>query len=119
MTKPISRLAHAFTDYPYVAAVTTAPKLLGFQDEPGAVLMTRVLTGTILATSVFTRAEWGFVRLIPYRAHLAIDTIGGLTALAAPWLMGFSGNAKARNAFLVVAAFGLTAGLASEPEEMP
>ena len=64
MKKPISRVGHAFTDYPYIAAVSIAPKVLGFDDEPKAVLMTRVLTATILISSIFTRAEWGFIRVI-------------------------------------------------------
>ena len=57
MQKPISRAGHAFTDYLYTAAVSIAPKVLGFEDESKAVLMTRVLTSTILVSSIFTRAE--------------------------------------------------------------
>ena len=118
MTKPISRLAHGFTDYPYIAAVSIAPKVMGFEDEAKAVLMTRALTSTILVSSIFTRAEWGFLRLMPYKWHLALDTLGGLMAVAAPWALGFSGNKKARNTFLLIGAFGLMAGLLSRDEEM-
>jgi hypothetical protein len=56
---------------------------------------------------------------MPYKAHLAIDTLGGLTALTAPWLFGFAKNRKARNTFLVMGVFGLIAGLLSQPDEMP
>ena len=119
MTKPISRPAHGFTDYPYIAAASIAPTALGFQDEPNAVLMTRVLAGMILVSSILTRAEWGFVRVMPYRTHLILDTLGGMTALASPWLFGFAHNRQARNTFLALGLFGLGAGLLSEPEEMP
>lgn len=118
MTKPISRPAHGFTDYPYVAAVSSAPTLFGFEDEPNAAMLCRVLSSGILVSSILTRAEWGFVRVMPYRAHLALDTLGGVMGLAAPWLFGFSENKRARNTFLVMGAFGLMAGLLSEPEEM-
>lgn len=118
MKRPISRPAHGLTDYPFAAAIGTAPRLLGFADEPRAVLMTRVLAGTVLASGMLTRAEWCLPKVVPYKTHLALDVVGGLTALATPWLMGFSGNVKARSAFLAAAAFGLTAGLASRPEEM-
>lgn len=119
MTKPISRVMHGIlTDYPYIAVVSSAPKLFGFQSESKAALMTRVLSGTILISSILTRAEWGFLRVMPYKIHLVLDTLGGATALAAPWVLGFSNHERARNFFLVAGVFGLLAGLGSEPEEM-
>ena len=119
MTKPISRPWHGLTDYNYIALVTAAPKELGFEDEKNAVLMTRVLSTTILVSSILTRAEWGFLKVMPYKAHLVLDTLGGGLALSAPWLFGFAGNAKARNAFLAFGVFGILAGTLSQPDEMP
>jgi hypothetical protein len=119
MPKPISRRAHAFTDYSYVPLVSAAPDLVGFTDEKVATTLCHVLSSTVLVSSLFTRAEWGPIRVIPYKAHLAIDTFGGLTALTAPWLFGFAKNRKARNTFLVMGVFGLIAGLLSQPDEMP
>jgi hypothetical protein len=69
--------------------------------------------------SLFTRAEWGPIRFMPCKAYLAIDTLGGLTALTAPWLFGFAKTRKARNTFLVTGVFALVAGLLSQPDEMP
>lgn len=106
------------TDYPYIALVSSAPELVGFKDEKSAALLCRLLSGMIMASSFLTRAEWGIARVMPYKWHLVLDTAGGLTALVAPWLLGFSGNAKARNTFLVMAVFGLCAGLLSRPDEM-
>ena len=119
MTKPISRPWHGLTDYNYVAVVSAAPKEFGFEDEKKAVLMTRVLAAAILVSSIFTRAEWGFVRVMPYKMHLLLDTMGAGLALSAPWLFGFAGNAKARNAFIAFGIFGILAGTLSQPDEMP
>ena len=119
MSKPISRPWHGLTDYNYIAVVSVAPKEFGFEDEKTAVLMTRLLTTTILVSSLFTRAEWGFIKVMPYKAHLVLDALGGMLALSAPWLLGFSGNTKARNAFVAFGVFGLLAGTLSEPDEMP
>ena len=119
MSKPISRRAHAFTDYSYVPLVASAPDLVGFTQEKTATTLCHVLSSTVLVSSFFTRAEWGPVRVMPYKAHLAIDAIGGLTALTAPWVFGFAKNRKARNTFLVMGVFGLIAGLLSQPDEMP
>lgn len=57
MEKPITRKQHGFTDYSYVPFVVAAPSLVGFEDEPTAVQLTRGRSGNILATSLFTRAE--------------------------------------------------------------
>jgi len=57
MTEPISRPWHGLTDYNYIAVVSAAPKGFGFEEEKTAVRLTRVLTTTILVSSLFTRAE--------------------------------------------------------------
>ncbi len=120
MNKPISRKMHGLlTDYPYIALVSTAPATVGFSDNKPAATLARVLSSGILASSLFTRAEWGLFRTMSYKTHLVIDTLGGATALVAPWLFGFAKNTRARNTFLVMGAFGLMAGLLSKPEEMP
>ena len=119
MNQPISRREHGFTDYFYIPLVSAAPQLAGFTHEKTAATLCYVLSSSILVSSVFTRAEWGLVKVVPYKAHLAFDTLGGLTALLAPWLFGFAKNRRARNTFLAMGAFGLMAGLLSKPEEMP
>ena len=118
MEKPISRQQHGFTDYSYIPLVAAAPMLADFKDQPTATLLTRVLSGGILATSLMTRAEWGAFRVLPFKAHLAADAAVGTLTLAAPWLFSFANHRRARNAFLAIGAFGLMAGLLSRPEEM-
>ena len=119
MTKPISRVQHGFTDYSYIPLVASAPYLLGFQDNKTATTLSYVLSGNVLASSLLTRAEWGTFKVMPFKAHLVLDVVNGLTALSAPWLFGFAKNKKARTAFVVAGVFGLLAGLLSKPEEMP
>ena len=119
MEKPITRTQHGFTDYSYIPTVAAAPSLVGFTDEQTATQLTRVLSGSILVSSLLTRAEWGLLKVLPYKAHLVADTAVGALALSAPWLFGFASNTRARNTFLVMGAFGLMAGLLSKPEEMP
>jgi hypothetical protein len=119
MEKPISRRQHGFADYAYIPLVASAPSLVGFTDEKAARTLCQVLSGTVLVSSLFTRAEWGLVRVIPFKAHLAFDALGSATALAAPWLFGFAKNKRARNTFLAIGVVGLLAGLLTKPEEMP
>lgn len=119
MEKPISRREHGFTDYSYIPLALTLPKLAGFENEKKAVNMTRVLSGNILISSFFTRAEWGVVKKMPYKTHLVLDVAVGLLAASSPWLLGFAKNKAARNSFLLLATFGILAGTLSKPEEMP
>jgi len=117
--KPISRRQHGFTDYSYVPLALTIPKLAGFEDEKKAVTLTRVLAANILVGSLFTRAEWGLFKVLPFKGHLVLDVAVGTLAASSPWLFGFAKNKAARNSFLLLAAFGILAGTLSKPEEMP
>ena len=119
MTKTIRRPVHGFLDYSYVAVVSAAPETVGFGEEKTAAGLCRVMAGADLAYSLVTRAEWGIVRVLPYKIHIGLDFASGVFALAAPWMFGFSGNARARNTFLAMGVTGVLVGLLSEPEEMP
>ncbi|MES2461631.1 MAG: hypothetical protein V4671_13690 [Armatimonadota bacterium] len=119
MPKLISRRTHGFIEHNYIAAVATAPQIAGFEDDKTAVLACRIFSSGVLVTSLLTRAEWGMVRVIPYKVHLAIDIASSVAALAVPWLFGFAQNERARNAFLAMGISGLVVGSLSDPEEMP
>ena len=119
MNKPITRVQHGFTDYSYIPLVSSAPHLVGFTHNKTATTLCYVLSSSILASALVTRAEWGLFKVMPYKTHLVLDVVGGLTALTAPWLFGFAKDRKARNTFLAAGVFGLLAGLLSKPEEMP
>jgi hypothetical protein len=114
MSKPISRRVHGALDYS-----AAAPALIGFSEDKTPATLSYVLGSGILALTACTRAEWGLVKAIPYKTHLALDVVTALTSLGAPWLLGFSQNKKARNTFLAVGATLLTTGLLSERAEMP
>ncbi len=119
MNQPITRVQHGFTDYTYIPLVASAPYMVGFSENKTATTLCYVLSSTILTSALTTRAEWGVVKALPYKAHLVLDVVGGLAGLSAPWLFGFAKNRKARNTFIAAGLFGLLAGLLSKPEEMP
>jgi len=118
MKKPISRQTHGVIDYAYSAVVAVLPEIAGFKEEEHATTLCRALAGGALAYSSLTKAEWGAVKAIPFKTHLLIDSTTSLFALAAPWLLGFSRNKKARNSILLVGLAGLAASLLTEREEM-
>lgn len=109
---------HGLADLGYIPAVATAPETVGFTDQETATTLCRAISGGTLMSALVTKAEWGVVKAMPFKLHLALDFATSVFSLAAPWLFGFSGHAKARNTFLAMGATGLVVGLLSRPEEM-
>ncbi|MGI4727599.1 MAG: SPW repeat domain-containing protein [Janthinobacterium lividum] len=118
MEKPISRKLHGGADYAYAALTAVLPELAGFEDDEKAKLLCRIISGGTLAYTLFTRAEWGLFKLIPFKAHLIIDFTAGVFALGAPWIFKFSANKKARNTFLALGLTSVMASLLTKTEEM-
>ena len=118
MRQPVSRRQHGIADYLYVPAVAAAPMLAGFTSTTPTRLA-RLFSASTLLSAFFTRAEWGVVKVMPYRTHLAIDAATGVASLAAPWLGGFAHDVRARNTFLAMGIVALAAVALSRPDEMP
>lgn len=119
MNKPITRFQHGFADYAYVPTAAAAPELFGFAEEKTASLLARIIGGGVLLSTLMTRAEWGVVKAMPFKAHLAIDVVAGALTMTAPWLFGFADNKNARTAFLALGGISVVAGLITQAEEMP
>jgi hypothetical protein len=116
--KIIPRQVHAAADYGYAALFSAGPEIVGFTDEETAALLSRIVGGKVLLTSLLTRYELGVIRVLPFKAHLAADVVLGLLTLSAPFMFGFSRNKKARNFFVGMGAFSVMAGLLTDPKEM-
>lgn len=114
--KLIPRPVHAVLDYLYGAAALAAPKVLGFEDEANAKLICTIHGATTIAASLLTDYELGLVKKIPFNTHLKLDLGGALLGLAAPWLLGFSHNTKARNAVVGFALLEIAVVALSEPD---
>jgi hypothetical protein len=118
MRKLISRKQHGVADYTYVPTVMAAPNLARFARNTTPARLSRGFASASLVNTLFTRAEWGAVKVLPFKAHLAIDAATGVAAPAAPWLFGFSNDRRARNTFLAMGVTALVVTLLSRPEEM-
>ncbi|WP_143822874.1 hypothetical protein [Mucilaginibacter sp. MD40] len=93
------------------------PELADFDKDEKARVLCRLLGGGALAYTALTKAEWGLIKLLPFKAHLAIDLTVSIFAAASPWLLGFSKNKQARNTLLAVGLAGLSASLLTENKE--
>jgi hypothetical protein len=107
VTKPITPRIHGILDYALVAVFLNAPMVFGFTGMPASVLYW--LAGIHVLMTGFTDFPFGMFKVIPLRVHRAMDLLGGVFLIVAPWVLGFAGEADARNFFVVVGILGLAA----------
>lgn len=116
--KIISRAVHALLDYSWSAAIAASPKVLGFEDEPKARMLCKSMASLTTMGSLLTRYELGAIKILPFKAHLAVDGLGAILGLASPWILGFSENKKARNAVLTFFIIEAVVVALSQTDEM-
>lgn len=119
MRKPISRMQHGIADWLLVPVIAASPYLVGFANVSIARSLAWICAVAVLLNIIITRAEWGVIRISPYKVHLMADAGLGLLALAAPFIFRFAEVPAARNTFLILGAGVLVAStVLSRPEEM-
>ena len=88
----VTRSVHAYLDYPVAVALMVLPIVLGLgQSNPMALWLSVVTGGAAFVLTVLTDHHLGIWRVLPYKFHLAVDLIVGITFLFAPSLFGFTG----------------------------
>jgi hypothetical protein len=86
--RPIDSTLHGATDYTVGTLLMTAfPGLVGIEGTRSAAQIRT--TGAIHAGySTVTDYPLGVVKLLPYKAHLALDALGALALAATPFVTG-------------------------------
>jgi hypothetical protein len=85
MRKPITTKAHGILDYLTVGAMLAFPRMFNTSKQ-----FETCLTGTALTKLgwvLLTRHELGLFKVIPMKAHLALDCIGGAAVAALPFAL--------------------------------
>jgi hypothetical protein len=113
----IPRPLHAALDYIWGILCTFAPEIAGFEDNQAANVYHKARGISMIGTSAATRYELGLIKLIPFNVHLLLDLLGALFGLAAPWIMGFDKDEKARNSALAFSIFELGAVMLSKRDK--
>jgi hypothetical protein len=86
--RPIDSTLHGVTDYSVGTLLMTAfPKLADIEDTDSANQI-RVAGAFHASYSTLTDYPLGIVKLIPYKAHLALDAAGALALAATPFVTG-------------------------------
>jgi hypothetical protein len=116
MLNIIPRRVHAALDYIYGAQALAAPRLMGFKDDDKANMAAMIIGVGTIVSGLTTRHEGGVIKMLPFNTHLKLDAASAVLSSAAPWLLGFSDNKKARNAILGLAALAAVVTLLSQPD---
>lgn len=88
---------------PLVAIVfIVAPWIFGFADVGEAKTISIVIGLVMLATGMLTRWRMALLKVIPLGIHRAIDLVLGATAIASPYILGFSDIGSAARFLLIV-----------------
>ena len=88
----VTKTIHAYLDYPVALALMILPFLLQLGSaDPLAFWLSVTAGAAALMLTIFTDHQFGLIRVIPYKAHIAVDFLVGVTFLLAPFLFGFTG----------------------------
>jgi hypothetical protein len=86
--RPIDATLHGVTDYTAGTFLMTAfPKVAGIEGTRSA-RQIRTAGAIHAGYSTLTDYPLGIVKLLPYKAHLAIDAVGALALAATPFVTG-------------------------------
>jgi hypothetical protein len=85
---PIDATLHGVTDYSVgTLLLTVFPRLAGIQGTRSA-RQIRFAGAAHAAYSTVTDYPLGMVKVLPYRAHLALDAVGAIALAATPFVTG-------------------------------
>ena len=88
----VTRTIHAWLDYPVAASLVATPFIIGLGQANPLALWISVATGiTAFVLTALTDHETGFVRVLPFAFHLAVDRLVGVVFAIVPFVFGFSG----------------------------
>ena len=88
----ITRQIHAYIDYPVAISLMAMPFLLNLGSSHPLAKWLSVATGVAaLILTLLTDHETGVIKVLPYWFHVAVDRMVGVTFVAAPFVLGFSG----------------------------
>ena len=110
--KILSTRTHGILDYLSAGVLYALPRGLGWNDR-----LTRLLTGAAVGTLVYsllTRYEFGLFKVLPMKAHLALDGIEGAVLCAAPRLL-LEEEANVTATVTALGIFSLVVPLITEP----
>ena len=92
MTRFVTKTLHAYLDYPVAIGLVAMPFLLGLGQTNPLAFWASVVTGiAAFVLTLLTDHHLGVIRILPFKFHLAVDFLVGITFLVIPFALGFTG----------------------------
>ncbi|MFI5159167.1 MAG: hypothetical protein ACHQF4_09900 [Sphingobacteriales bacterium] len=89
----ISTAVYGFFNYVMGLIMIASPWLFGFQHQHGGSLLLPLYLGWLqIIMAIFSRHEWGFIKVFPVSMHCFIDAVVGFFLLCSPFIYGFYTN---------------------------
>ncbi|HEU5116093.1 MAG TPA: hypothetical protein VFT74_05390 [Isosphaeraceae bacterium] len=111
--KLFSTRTHGFLDFVTAGTLMALPRAMGWSDR-----VTNLLTGVAVGTvgySLLTRYEMGLVKILPMKAHLALDAASGASLCAASYFLEDESD-EVKAALIGLGLFELAAALTTQTE---
>ena len=111
---------HGLGDYAAAAVLIVAPFFLGIKDQSLIAFWASIVAGIgLISYSLLTDYTFSVAKIIPFKAHLVLDSIAGLVLIALAFLLELDTVARAYlivmgAGVLVVVAVTQTDGVSSE-----
>src|SRR5437763_16977138 len=109
----LSTRSHAVLDFATAGLLLTVPRLFGASDR-----LTKLSTAFALAKlgyTLLTRHEGGVIGVLPMKAHLALDAVGGAAVAALPFLSAQPDQPAAAAGCVAAGRLDLAAYAATDP----
>lgn len=111
--KLLSTRTHGFLDYLTAGTLMALPRAMGWSDR-----VTNLMTGAAVGTvgySLLTRYEMGLVKVLPMKAHLALDAASGMALCSAPLFLSDEDD-EVKATLLALGLFELAAAFSTQTE---
>jgi hypothetical protein len=97
---------HGALDYIVAIALILAPWIFNFANVGGPAVVIPIVLGIgLILYSLFTRYEWGLIKVVGMPVHLVFDVLASVFLIASPFLFGFADMAA--NVWLPHVAVGI------------
>lgn len=88
----ITKLIHAYLDYPVALALLILPLLLDLgHSNPIAFYLSITVVAAALILTILTNHQTGVLKVIPYKVHLIVDFAVAIVFILAPFIFSFEG----------------------------
>src|SRR5471030_290659 len=89
----ISTSTYGFLNYVVAITLMSSPWLFGFSHVGGASFFLPLVFGWLqLIMAIFSKHEFGFIKVFPVPMHCFIDVVGGSFLLASPFVYDYSSH---------------------------